>query len=229
MKTVNRICQVLAVVFGLAALVLFFTNFATITSASAGDVKLVGTQLAFGGKVEVAGKELAMAKSADILFCFVLSILSVVLSVLAFKSKKVRIAAPLFALGTAIYMLVITLSSPWNFVDTRPLPSVTAVAYGTSVLLTTIALFVFAIFAAAYLLIDDYIEVKEGKAKYTLLQRVGRFFRDYKSEVKKIVWPGWREVVKNTGIVLIMCALVGILIWGFDYGLGKLLEWILNV
>ncbi|MBR7071977.1 MAG: preprotein translocase subunit SecE [Clostridia bacterium] len=126
-------------------------------------------------------------------------------------------------------MLVIALSSPWKFVDTRPLPNVTAVSYGTSVLLVAIVLFLFAIAGFAYLLLDDYICVQEGKAKLTLLKRIGRFFRDYKSEVKKIVWPGWREVLKNTGIVLIMCLLVGILIWGVDYGLGKLLELILGV
>lgn len=228
MKTINRICQILAVVFALASLVLFFTHFATITSNGEG-VKLVGTQLAFGGKVKTAIGDVTMARSADLLFCFVLNIIGLVLSVLAFKSQKVRIAAPLFGLGTAIYMLVVTASNPWKFVDTRPLPSVMAVEYGTSVLLVTVALFLFAVAGFAYLLIDDYIAVKEGNAKLTILQRIGRFFRDYKSEVKKIVWPGWRDVVKNTVIVLIMCLLVGVLIWALDYGLGKLLEVILNV
>ena len=32
MKTVNKICQILSIVLGAAALVLFFTNFATIIS-----------------------------------------------------------------------------------------------------------------------------------------------------------------------------------------------------
>ena len=51
MKTVNRICQVLAIVFGLGALVLFFMQFATIVSGG-NEVNLVGAQLAFGGKIK---------------------------------------------------------------------------------------------------------------------------------------------------------------------------------
>ena len=56
MKTLNRICQVLAIVFGVASLVLFFTNFATVISGG-NEVNLVGAQLGFGGKVTVAGAE----------------------------------------------------------------------------------------------------------------------------------------------------------------------------
>ena len=67
MKTVNRICQILAVVFGLGSLVLFFTTFATVVSGG-NNVNLVGAQLAFGSKITVAGTEYDMAKSSDILF-----------------------------------------------------------------------------------------------------------------------------------------------------------------
>jgi preprotein translocase subunit SecE len=56
------------------------------------------------------------------------------------------------------------------------------------------------------------------------MQRVIGFLRDYKSEAKKIVWPGIKMVLKNTLIVIIMCLLVGALIWLLDFGLAKLLE-----
>ncbi|MBE6781744.1 MAG: preprotein translocase subunit SecE [Ruminococcaceae bacterium] len=64
----------------------------------------------------------------------------------------------------------------------------------------------------------------EGKVKMTLLQRIIHTLRDYKSEVKKIVWPGLRDVVKNGIIVLIMCGIVGIFIWLVDFGLGSLMD-----
>ncbi|MBE6727243.1 MAG: preprotein translocase subunit SecE [Ruminococcaceae bacterium] len=106
--------------------------------------------------------------------------------------------------------------------------AVTELEYTIFVWICVIALFLFAAFAIAYLLIDDYIEVAASKGeKLTIPKRVVRFFRDYKSEVKKIVWPGPRDIVKNTLIVLIMCLLIGALIWVFDFGLGKLLELIL--
>lgn len=228
MKTVNRICQVLAIVFGLGALVLFFMQFATIVSGG-NEVKLVGAQLAFGGKIKVDGTEYAMAKSSDILFCLLLTAISLIFSVLSFKSKKLRYFAPGIGIIDAVYMLVIALSNPAYFVDKRPLPDVTSIDYTVFVLLAAIALFVFTAFAVAYLLIDDAIEVAESKgAKLTIPKRIVRFFRDYKSEVKKIVWPGPRDVVKNTVIVLIMCILIGVVIWLFDFGLGKLLELILK-
>ena len=83
--------------------------------------------------------------------------------------------------------------------------------------------------AVAYLLVDDYLEVLASKgAKKTIIKRIALFFRDYKSEIKKIVWPNIKDVLKNTAIVLIMCLLVGIFIWLLDLGLGKLLELILG-
>ena len=60
--------------------------------------------------------------------------------------------------------------------------------------------------------------------KPTIMKRLIKFFRDYKSEVKKIVWPSFKDVVKNTVIVLIMCAVVGAFIWLLDFGLAKLLD-----
>ncbi|MBR5473663.1 MAG: preprotein translocase subunit SecE [Clostridia bacterium] len=65
-------------------------------------------------------------------------------------------------------------------------------------------------------------------AKRTIMQRVIGFIKDYKSEVKKIVWPGIKDVAKNTAIVLVMCLIVGAFIWLLDLGLGKLIELILK-
>lgn len=231
MKTVNRICQILSVIFAVVSLVLFFTPFATISTAS-GDTTMVGAALGFGAKTELAGTEYDMARSADILFCFWLTLIGVVLSVFAFKSKKVRYFAPAVGLGTGIYMLVIALSDATKFVDCRPLSTTlknVIPAYESSVLFTAIALLLFAVAAAAYLIIDDYIEVTESKGtKRTIAQRVIGFLKDYKSEIKKIVWPGIKDVAKNTAIVLVMCLLVGAFIWLLDLGIGNLIELILK-
>ncbi|MDO4618779.1 MAG: preprotein translocase subunit SecE [Clostridia bacterium] len=229
MKTVNRICQILSIIFAVVSLVLFFTDFATITT-TAGDVKAVGAVLGFGGELTVADVKYDMARSADILFCFWLTVIGLALSVFSFKSKGVRYAAPAVGLGAGIYMLVIALSNATSFVDARPLSTqlgVSSIAYSSTVLLAAIALLLFAVASAAYLLIDDYIEVMQSKgAKRTILQRVIGFFKDYKSEVKKIVWPGIKDVVKNTLIVLVMCLLVGAFIWLLDFGLGNLVKYL---
>lgn len=228
MKTLNKICQILAIVFALGSLVLFFVPFATITTAG-NEASLVAAELGFGSKTEVAGKVYDMAKSSDILFCFLVTVIAAVTSILSFKSKSLRYITPALGLISAIYMLVIALSSPNAFVDKRPLPDVTNIVYTNFVAIAVIALFVFAALAIAYLLIDDYLEVLASKGeKKTIFQRINLFFRDNKSEVKKIVWPSLRDVVKNTVIVLIMCLVVGVLIWLVDFGLGQLLNLILG-
>ena len=229
MKTVNRICQILSVIFAVVSLVLFVTDFATITTTE--PVKATALELAFGGKLTIAGAEYDMSKSADILLCFGLTVVGLVLSVFSFKSKSLRYFTPAVGLGTGIYMLVIALSDPLKFVDARPIaPTIKySVDYEISVYLAAIALLVFAIVAAAHLFIDDYIEVMQSKgAKRTIMQRVIGFIKDYKSEVKKIVWPGIKDVAKNTAIVLVMCLIVGAFIWLLDLGLGKLIELILK-
>ena len=227
MKSVNKICRILSVVFGLASLVLFFTNFVNITTADFSK-DIVGAQLAFGSKVEGIGD---MARSADILLCFCLTAISAVLSIFSFKSKSLRYAVPGIGIITTIYMLVILLSVPYAFVDIRPLAydDVQRMTYSVFVILAVVALALFTIASVAYLLIDDYLEVLESKGeKLPILKRVVRFFRDYKSEYKKIVWPNYKDVAKNTFIVLVMCLLIGALIWIVDFGLGQLLSLILG-
>ena len=44
----------------------------------------------------------------------------------------------------------------------------------------------------------------------------GRWFREMKSELKKVVWPSGKETMKNTGTVLLCSLIVGAAIWIFD-------------
>ena len=43
-----------------------------------------------------------------------------------------------------------------------------------------------------------------------------RYFRELKSELKKVVWPTPKQVLKNTLIVLACVVVVGVFIWLFD-------------
>lgn len=229
MKTLNKICWILSIILGLGSVVLFFTDFAKITTGE-NVVSVVGAQLGFGSEIEVGGAKYDLARSAQLLFCFWISLIAAAFSAISFKSKKLRYAAPAFGAVAAIYMLVIAIQGNGRFVDFRPLPSVTNVAHTPFVLITAITLVAFTLVALAHLLIDDYLEVLASKgAKRTIFKRIVHFFRDYKSEVKKIVWPGWKDVLKNTVIVLIICLIIGAFIWVIDFGLAKLLELILGV
>ncbi len=228
MKALNKISQIAAIVFGLGSLILFFLPFIDVYSKGELGGSYILAQLAFGTKVEYFGEAIAMAKSSKLLFVFLLTAFAAVLNIFGFKKKEIRYTVAGVSLFNAIFLLVAVLSQPLKFVDIRPLANVTGIYFTWFAIFAVVAAFLFAAFAIAYLFIDDYIEAKANNGK-TILQRVVLFFRDYKSEVKKIVWPSFKDVVKNTLIVLIMCAVVGVLIWLVDFGLGKLIELILNL
>ena len=46
---------------------------------------------------------------------------------------------------------------------------------------------------------------------------VSRFFKDVKGEAKKIIWPTFPSVVRNTLVVIGMVVLVGACIWVLDW------------
>ena len=226
MKTLNKITQILSIVFGLGSLVLFFTPFANVTLAETGEkISIVGASLAFGTSVHDGAYDLTV--SSHILFVFIVAIIAVLMSVFAYKAKGLRYSTSLFALIPAVYMWVIALCEDGRFVDRQAITGAGTVEHA-NVIYIAIAMSAFAVFAIAYLFIDDYIEAKASKEKKTICQRVVLFFRDNKSEIKKISWPGLREVIKNTITVIVICLIIGALIWLIDGGLSALLKWILG-
>ena len=44
----------------------------------------------------------------------------------------------------------------------------------------------------------------------------GRWFREMKSELKKVVWPSGSKVAKNTATVILCSLAIGACIWIFD-------------
>ena len=57
----------------------------------------------------------------------------------------------------------------------------------------------------------------------------GLWFREMKSELKKVVWPNKQTVLKNTGTVLLCSAVIGACIWIFDGVLNLAVQMILSV
>ena len=49
-----------------------------------------------------------------------------------------------------------------------------------------------------------------------------KYFKDARSEFKKVVWPTPKETTHNTIVVLVMCALAAVLIFGIDSLFGLL-------
>ena len=57
----------------------------------------------------------------------------------------------------------------------------------------------------------------------------GLWFREMKSELKKVVWPNKQTVLKNTGTVLLCSIVIGAFIWAFDFVAVSAVQMILNV
>ena len=60
----------------------------------------------------------------------------------------------------------------------------------------------------------------ENKKQNWFKRAVGavcRYFRELKSELKKVVWSTPQQVLKNTLIVIACVLVVGVFIWLFDF------------
>ena len=57
----------------------------------------------------------------------------------------------------------------------------------------------------------------------------GLWFREMKSELKKVVWPNRQTVIKNTGTVLLCSLAIGACIWIFDFMAVSAVDLILSV
>lgn len=73
----------------------------------------------------------------------------------------------------------------------------------------------------------DAVAEKKKKKKNPFAS-MGRFFREVKAEMKKVVWPSRKQVVNNTLIVFAVVLVAGIFIWVLDlifqYGIFQFLK-----
>ena len=56
-----------------------------------------------------------------------------------------------------------------------------------------------------------------------------RYFRELKSELKKVVWPTPKQVLKNALIVVACVLVVGVFIWLFDLVAGTLINGLIGL
>lgn len=47
--------------------------------------------------------------------------------------------------------------------------------------------------------------------------RILRWLKDMKGELKKITWPGGKDTLRNVLVVIVCVIVVGIFIWVFDF------------
>lgn len=55
-------------------------------------------------------------------------------------------------------------------------------------------------------------------------KKIGEGFRKLKSELKKVTWPNFKDVLKNTGVVLLVTLIFLVIVGCFDLALGAILD-----
>jgi len=60
-------------------------------------------------------------------------------------------------------------------------------------------------------------KAKADKADKKKSKKAKRFWKDFRGESKKIVWPDFKTVMKNTGIVLVTVVVIGAMVWILDF------------
>ena len=76
-------------------------------------------------------------------------------------------------------------------------------------------------------------EVKKENLFKRIFGGIGRYFRELRSELKKVVWSTPTQVLKNTLIVIACVLVIGVFIWVFDFvarfGIDALIQAVHNV
>jgi len=54
------------------------------------------------------------------------------------------------------------------------------------------------------------------------------FLKEVREELKKVVWPGREEVIRLTGVVILVSLVVGIFLGGLDFVFTKATEVIIK-
>jgi preprotein translocase subunit SecE len=54
------------------------------------------------------------------------------------------------------------------------------------------------------------------------------YFKGVKAEMKKVIWPTKKELINYTGVVILISAIVGLVVWVLDLGIHRALSLIIK-
>lgn len=67
---------------------------------------------------------------------------------------------------------------------------------------------------------NDITPTKSKKKKKNIFARMGsgiaKWFRELRSELKKVVWPTPKQIVNNSLVAIVVMLASAIVVWGFD-------------
>ena len=75
----------------------------------------------------------------------------------------------------------------------------------------------------------DAKKAKPEKPKKEKKGKVKTAWKGFKSELKKIVWPTWKQVLKNTGIVVVIVLICAVAIGALDIAFREGFDALVNL
>ena len=58
--------------------------------------------------------------------------------------------------------------------------------------------------------------VKKDDTKPGFFKRVAKWFREMRSELKKVIWPTRKQLINNTVVSVVVMLVSALGVWGFD-------------
>ena len=68
-----------------------------------------------------------------------------------------------------------------------------------------------------------------AKKKDKKPNRIARWVKDLRGELRKVTWPTGKDTMKNVGTVILCVLIVGVFIWVFDFLARQVVEALLNL
>ena len=72
-------------------------------------------------------------------------------------------------------------------------------------------------------------KAKKPNAVVRFFKGIAKYFREMKSELKKVVWPSRKTVIRNTLVVILVVLVIGVLIWVFDWLAAAVIRALINL
>lgn len=70
------------------------------------------------------------------------------------------------------------------------------------------------------------VKKKAKSDKPGLWAKIGKFFKDLRSETKKVVWYGKSQTIKSTALVIVCLIVVSAVVSLVDLGLSSVIMWL---
>ena len=73
------------------------------------------------------------------------------------------------------------------------------------------------------------VAVKKTNEKLGFFARVKKWFREMKSELKKVVWPTAKQTTNSTIVAVVVMIGAAIVLWGFDTAADAAVKALINI